>query len=236
MRYSDKLMLVTGGSNGIGREIARAYSELGAQVIVADKFGNDLDADFYRIDFADPAQTEAMMGILLDKYGDIEIIVNNVGIMQEKPIEEMSNADIWQMLNINLVSALITSREFTKNRFRRGIEKKYGRIVNIASTGYLTTVEHSEVFAASKGGLVSLTSALSATLAGYSTTVNCLSPGRIETQDYTAFSPEPHPHKKLGEPSDISRACLYLTDEANGFINGQNIIIDGGVTKRQAED
>lgn len=105
----------------------------------------------------------------------------------------------------------------------------------MASTRYLMSEPDSEAYAASKGGIVSLTHALAISLSKYNITVNCISPGWIDTGHYGELRPidhEQHPSNRVGTPEDIARMCIYLCQPENNFINGQNIIIDGGMTKK----
>ena len=111
----------------------------------------------------------------------------------------------------------------------------YGRIINIASTRGLQNEAHWEAYGASKGGLTALTASLCVSLSGSGITVNAISPGWIETGDYAALRPEDHaqhPSGRVGRPDDILRAALFLADPANDFVNGANLIVDGGMTRR----
>ncbi len=116
-----------------------------------------------------------------------------------------------------------------------GTEIQCGRIINIASTRWAQSEPDSEGYAASKGGIVSLTHALSASFSGSGVTVNCVSPGWIETGDYGVLSAADHaqhPSGRVGRPGDIARVCLMLADPRNGFIDGENIVVDGGMTRK----
>ena len=111
----------------------------------------------------------------------------------------------------------------------------FGRIVNICSTRYLMSEPGSEGYAASKGGIYSLTHALALSLAQWHITVNSISPGWIETRDYEQLRPEDHaqhPSGRVGKPEDIARLCLFICQEENDFMNGENVTIDGGMTKK----
>lgn len=233
MDYSNKKVLVTGGSNGIGKEIAKVYKEKGAFVIVADKAVCDFSNDFFGVDFSDTNQTENLMKDLYKKVDDIDIIINNVGVGQKGSLINTTTKDFLEVINTNLASVFIISREFAKNRASK--KEKWGRIINIASTRYLMSEANTESYTASKGAIVSITHSLAVTLSDYNITVNCISPGWIENYNYDSLTSEDHkqhPSKRVGKPIDIAKACLYLTDEENDFINGQNIIIDGGMTKK----
>lgn len=233
MDYSNKKVLVTGGSNGIGKEIAKTYKEKGAFVIVADKEESDFANDFFQVDFSDTSQTEKLMEELFKKVEDIDIIINNVGTGQKENLINTSTKDFLEVINTNLTSVFIISREFAKHRANK--KEKWGRIVNIASTRYLMSEANTESYTASKGAIVSITHALAVTLSDYNVTVNCISPGWIENYNYdnlTKEDHEQHPSRRVGKPIDVAKACLYLTDEENDFINGQNIVVDGGMTKK----
>jgi len=242
MDYSDKTALVTGGANGIGRAIAHAFLAAGATVLVLDideKAGaalaqscrNGENLFFHAIDLTQAEAVCSLYAALTARHGRIDILINNAGKGRFKPLTELLTEEWDEILNLNLRAAFILSREFA--RYNRGTP--YGRIINIASTRFLMSEPGSEAYAASKGGIVALTHALALSLSDERITVNCISPGWIETRDYAGLRPEDHrqhPSGRVGEPDDIARACLFLTDAANDFIDGQNLIIDGGMTRK----
>ena len=130
---------------------------------------------------------------------------------------------------------VITSRALAIHRNNEEGKQRYGRIINIASTRYLQSEPGSECYAASKGGIVSLTHALALSFSDYNITVNSISPGWIQNEDYRLLKRSDHnqhPSGRVGRPSDIASACLFLAAPENDFINGQNIVIDGGMTKK----
>ncbi|MCT4509608.1 MAG: SDR family oxidoreductase [Tepidibacter sp.] len=243
MFYSDKIVLITGAANGIGKIIAKEYCKKGAKVILSDidqKNGMILekeyknlgfDAHFYKIDLNNAQKIIDMFKFIIDKYKKIDIIINNAGISKFKSLYELT-IDEWDtIINVNLRSAFITAQEFAKYNKNTN----YGRIVNIASTRYIMSEPNSEAYAASKGGIVSLTHALAISLSENNITVNCISPGWIQNNNYSELEDidhKQHPSLRVGKPEDIARTCLFLTDEKNDFINGENIIIDGGMTKK----
>lgn len=111
----------------------------------------------------------------------------------------------------------------------------YGRIINISSTRYLMSEPGSEGYAASKGGIYALTHALAISLSPYHITVNSISPGWIQTHNYDSLTDKDHhqhPSGRVGKPEDIARTCLFLCEDKNDFINGENITVDGGMTKK----
>ncbi len=243
MDYNKRVVLVTGGANGIGRVISREYSQLGATVIVADvdeKHGNAVvdhyvksgyKAVFYRIDLQDVSAIKKMFQELIAAYGKIDILINNAGKGIFKSIYEITAEEWDEVINLNLRAAFVSAQEFAKNC----LGNDYGRIVNISSTRYLMSEPNSEAYAASKGGIISLTHALALSIGEKNITVNAISPGWIENNNYeklTVNDHGQHPSKRVGQPEDIARACLFLTDEKNDFITGQNIVVDGGMTKK----
>ena len=243
MDYNNKVVLVTGGANGIGKVISQEYIKSGATVIIADvdkKSGNAFVDEygqytnkvlFYNIDLQNALAIREMFKNIITKYQKIDILINNAGKGIFKPIYELTIEEWDEVIGLNLRAPFIAAQEFI--RYFKG--KDYGRIINIASTRYLMSEPNSEAYAASKGGIVSLTHALALSLSDENITVNAISPGWIENKNYemlTETDHRQHPSKRVGKPEDISSACLFLTDDHNDFINGQNIVIDGGMTKK----
>lgn len=243
MNYQDKVVLVTGGANGIGRAIGWAYLKLGAAVVLADideTKGNELqeqylamgyNAFFYKIDLCNVQEIDKLFETVLDKYQRIDILINNAGKSNFKSLYELSITEWDEIINLNLRAAFAAAQQFA--RHTRGTS--YARIINIASTRYLMSEANTEAYAASKGGIVALTHALAISLSAENVTVNAISPGWIENNHYeqlTENDHRQHPSKRVGQPEDIAAMCLFLTEEKNDFINGENIVIDGGMTKK----
>ena len=172
---------------------------------------------------------------ILDEWKDIVIVINNVGISKFSSITETSVEDFDKILSVNLRPVFITSRLLAIHRKAQSDSNPYGRIINICSTRYLMSEPGSEGYAASKGGIYSLTHALALSLSEWNITVNSIAPGWIQTQNYDQLRPEDHsqhPSRRVGKPEDIARMCLFLCRDENDFINGENITIDGGMTKK----
>lgn len=168
-------------------------------------------------------------------WGDIDILINNAGISEFSPITETSVEDFDKILSVNLRPAFITSRLLAIHRKSQSTANPFGRIINICSTRYLMSEPGSEGYAASKGGIYSLTHALALSLSEWHITVNSIAPGWIQNNHYEQLRPEDHtqhPSGRVGKPEDIARMCLFLSQEENDFINGENITIDGGITKK----
>ena len=212
--HKTRRVFVTGGAEGIGKAIVRAFRSAGHRVAFCDR--NE----------AAGKETE---------WGDIDIIINNAGISCFSPITETGVEDFDRILSVNLRPVFITSRRLAIHRQSQEAPNPFGRIVNICSTRYLMSEPGSEGYAASKGGIYSLTHALALSLAQWHITVNSISPGWIETRDYEQLRPEDHaqhPSGRVGKPEDIARLCLFICQEENDFMNGENVTIDGGMTKK----
>lgn len=234
-------IFVTGGAHGIGRAIVEAFAKEGDRIAfcdideergktVAEKTG----ARFFSLDVCDKETLENALHTLFEEWGDVDIIVNNVGVGGFESITETTVEHFDKILATNLRSAFITSRMLATHR-KENSNKKYGRIVNLCSTRYLQSEAGTEAYAASKGGIWSLTHALAVSLAPYRITVNCIAPGWISVNEDEILRQEDHDFHlsgRVGKADDIARTCLFLCDERNDFINGQCITVDGGVTKK----
>ena len=239
---SSKRVFITGGAEGIGKAIVEAFCLSGDQVAFCDinetagqETAKSTGSIFHKIDVSDKDALESCIQRILSEWNDIDIIVNNVGISQFSSITETSVEDFDKILSINLRPVFITSRLLAIHRKEQSSPNPYGRIINICSTRYLMSEPGSEGYAASKGGIYSLTHALALSLSEWNITVNSIAPGWIQTHDYDQLQPEDHsqhPSRRVGKPEDIARMCLFLCEENNDFINGENITIDGGMTKK----
>ncbi len=237
VNYEGKVVLVTGAANGIGLEIAKTYKGMGAAVVAADidessaEGLKDFGLDFYWVDIKKPMEIEKLFEYTVETYGKVDILINNAGISRFKPLEDLGVEEWDEVMAINLRAPFLCAKEFVK--YNRG--SSYGRVVNISSTRYLMSEPGGEAYGASKGGIVSLTHAQAVSLSGENITVNCISPGWIQNRNYDSLSEADHaqhPSKRVGKPADIARACVFLTGEENDFINGENIVVDGGMTKK----
>lgn len=244
MDFSDKTVIITGAGSGIGKGTALLYAEKGANVVVADinmeagtqTAGRILKtcgkAIFVQTDVRSESDIVRLMETALRTFGHIDILINNAGIYIFKPVYDLTVEEWDNIINTNLRSVFLCSREAA--RYMRQ-NRDGGAIVNIASTRAIMSEPNSEAYAASKGGIVAITHALAASLSEDRITVNAISPGWIETGDYSKLKGsdhEQHLSKRVGKPDDIARACLFLTSRENNFVTGINLIVDGGMTRK----
>ncbi|MGB3260260.1 SDR family NAD(P)-dependent oxidoreductase [Paenisporosarcina sp.] len=235
-----QVVIVTGASHGIGRGIAEAYVAKGAQVVLADvneKLGKEVSKQlvgsvFVKTDVRKEADIKNLMKETLKAFGRIDILINNAGKSEFKPLFDLSITEWDDVFHTNLRSVFLCSREAA---LQMREQESGGSIVNIASTRASMSEPNSEAYAATKGGIVAVTHALAASLAEHRITVNAISPGWIETGDYSELRDidhEQHLSGRVGKPSDIAKACLYLTDPQNDFVTGINLVVDGGMTRK----
>lgn len=233
--YKDKIVFITGASNGIGKILAEGYANKGAKVIATDivegSFNNS-NISFYKMDLKNKDNIRSVFSNVVKAYGKIHILINNGAISKfNKSIFDIEIDEFDQVIAVNLRGAFICSKEF----INANKNESYGRIINIASTRYNQNEAGWEAYGASKGGLVSLTNTMAISLSDTPITVNAVSPGWIEVNAYNLLSEEEHkqhPSRRVGKEKDILNACLFLTNEDNDFVNGENIIVDGGMSKK----
>lgn len=244
MDFTEKVAIVTGAANGIGKGVAALYAEKGAKVVLADvddEAGNKTAAElknlggevlFVKTDIKKEQDIIHLMETAKKHFGRIDIVINNAGKGLFKSPFEVKVEEWDDIINTNLRSVFLCSREAAKHIKENS---NGGSIVNIASTRAIMSEPNSEAYAATKGGIVALTHALAASFSEYRITVNAISPGWIHTGDYSKLTKEDHEQhlsKRVGKPDDIARACLYLTSEENDFVTGVNLVVDGGMTRK----
>lgn len=238
----NRVVIVTGAANGIGRGIANRYAHNGDKVILADidveagtKQTLELqeqgkEAFFIKTDVRIEQDIKNLINQTYQTYGKIDILINNAGKGLFKSPFDVTVEEWEDVIQTNLRSVFLCSREAARYMKQSG-----GSIVNIASTRAMMSEAHSEGYAATKGGIVAITHALAASFSEYQITVNAISPGWIETGNYEELRKEDHDQhfsKRVGTPTDIANACLYLTDSKNNFVTGINLVVDGGMTRK----
>ncbi|EOR22760.1 short-chain dehydrogenase/reductase [Niallia nealsonii AAU1] len=239
--FKDKVVIVTGASNGIGKAIAKAYLQEEAYVVLADideSQGKQLldsieqkeKALFIKTDVRSETEIIHLVHTTKAKFGKIDILINNVGKGVFKSFYDLTIEEWDNVINTNLRSVFLCSREVAK--IMRDQDSK-GSIINMSSSRAYMSEPNTESYSASKGGIMAITHALANSLADAHITVNSISPGWIETKDYEnlrEIDHEQHLSKRVGKPEDIARACLFLTNPQNNFITGTNLMVDGGMT------
>ncbi|WP_214768987.1 glucose 1-dehydrogenase [Exiguobacterium sp. s39] len=244
MNHVNQTVIITGAANGIGAELARTYATHGANVVLADidqmtgdELVQQIEEDggtsyFYHLDIQHEKDVQLLIEKAIEHTGRIDIVINNAGIMIRKPLLELSLEEWDRVHHTNLRSIFLTTKAATPYLKQ---SKSGGRIVNLASTRAFMSEPHTESYASTKGGIFALTHALAVSLGEDGILVNAIAPGWIETGDYQELSPEDHsqhPAGRVGKPSDVARAALYLTHPDNDFLTGETLVLDGGMTRK----
>ncbi|KGI85565.1 SDR family oxidoreductase [Exiguobacterium sp. s5] len=225
-------MIITGVSQGIGRELARHFST--TYRVVGLDIGQDPQLEgvtFHQMDLGDHEDVNSVFKVIHQEVGTAHVLINNGGVSSlVKPMTELDVETFKRVIDVNLVGTFACSKAFLT--LNEGAD--FGRIINVASTRALQNEADWEAYGASKGGIVSLTQSMAVSLAERPITVNAVSPGWIHTSDEALrdIDHAQHPSGRVGTPEDIVRAVSYLIDEKNDFVNGQNLIVDGGMTKK----
>ena len=219
--FIDKVVAVTGGAQGIGKCIAEEFAKAGAHVCVIDiQEGNHLVGDI-----SDKSVLEACAADVIKRYGKIDILINNaLPIM--KGIDECSYEEFQYALSVGVTAPFYLAKLFSSH-FAEGAS-----IINISSSRDRMSQPQTESYTAAKGGIAALTHSLAVSMAG-KVRVNSISPGWIDTsyQVYEGPDAVQQPCGRVGNPLDIANMALYLCSEKAGFITGENICIDGGMTR-----
>jgi len=224
-----KVALVTGGAQGIGRAIAALLAQRGYRVAVADlKAGKGGDFLFVRTDVSSEPSVRACLRSIVKRFGRLDALVNNAGLTGpgNGPVEKLALREWNRRIGVNLTGPYLMAKHCAPHLRRRG-----GAIVNIASTRALQSEPDTEAYAAAKAGLVGLTHALAMSL-GPEVRVNCVSPGWIAKQAVRKKDHAQHPAGRVGRGEDIAEIVAYLLSDAAGFVTGQNFVVDGGMTKK----
>ena len=220
--FKDKVVVVTGGANGIGKCIAEQFAKNGSQVCGIDK----VPGSHYVGDIADKCVIESFVKYIADNYGRVDYIINNaLPIM--KGIDDCSYEDFQYALSVGVAAP------FYLVKLLIPYLTQGASIINISSSRDRMSQPQTESYTAAKGGIAALTHALAVSLAGKAR-VNSISPGWIDTQyvEYEGADALQQPVGRVGNPMDIANMVLFLCSEKAGFITGENICIDGGMTKQ----
>jgi len=242
---SGQVAVVTGASQGLGKAIAIGLATNGATVACVARSADKLAATVAEIeaaggkgvavacDVTDREATDAAIKKIADDHGRLDILVNNAGITRDKTMRGMSDEEWDSVIATNLTSCFVCCRAAA------GImrKKKYGRIINMASVSGLIGNQGQANYSASKAGMIGMTRTMSKELVNRGVTVNAVAPGFIASE-MTESMPvgildeviKSIPAKRIGDPEDVAAAVLFLASPAAGYISGQTIVVDGGMT------
>ena len=245
LKLNNKVAIVTGASRGIGRSIAQEISNSGAHVVCVSRSEDDLlkiskklnDEGFssssFVCDVSNPNDFKKLIDDTVSKFNQVDILVNNAGITKDNLIMRMSESDWNTVIDVNLKGVFNGIKAVS----RQMMKQKYGRIINISSIVGLIGNPGQANYAASKAGVIGLGKAVSKELASRNITVNTIAPGYIETDMVEDIQEtvkdnlfKQIPLGRIGKPSDIATAVLYLASDEAGYITGQTLTIDGGMT------
>ena len=220
--FENKVAVVTGGAKGIGKAIAREFRKAGAEVCVIDLLPND----YFVGDLADRAVLEEFARKVIADHGHVDYLINNA-LPLMKGIGECSYEEFNYALRVGVTAPFYLTKLFAPH-FAPG-----AAVVNISSSRDRMSQPQTESYTAAKGGISALTHALAVSLAGR-VRVNSISPGWIETGDAVWTGPDAaqQPAGRVGTPLDIASMVLFLCSDKAGFITGENICIDGGMTRQ----
>lgn len=238
----EKVVLVTGASMGIGKAIAKLMAENGFKVIAnynkSEEAARELqkslqiegcDIDIFKADVSKREQVKEMIDFVIDKYGRIDVLVNNAGIDQEKMFQDITDEDWKNIMDVDLYSVFCVTQEVVNNM----IHNKKGSIINISSCYGVNGGSFAVAYSAAKAGIIGLTKSLAKELGPSNITVNAIAPGCINTDMNSHLSEEDFkqiidetPLGRIGEGIDIARCVKWLAEDE--FTTGQVISIDGG--------
>lgn len=242
---SGKVAVVTGASRGLGEGMALALARAGADCALVSRSAADLEKVAEQVralgrralaitaDVADVKSVEAMAAQAESRLGRVDILVNNAGVNVRKPAAEYTEADWDQVLDVNLKGAFFTTLAVGRAMLRR----KRGRIINICSLTSAIGIRNIPAYAASKGGLFSLTRALAVEWAPSGVTVNAIGPGYFLTPMTQPLFEDPErrawiesriPLGRPGQPADLGGAVVFLASDASSYVTGQILFVDGG--------
>jgi 3-oxoacyl-[acyl-carrier protein] reductase len=249
MSTTQRVAFVTGGSRGIGEAIVLALAADGYRVIAvarnADKLASVVKAaadssasaggavEPVALDIADSGALTAAIEGTIEKHGRLDTLVNNAGITRDGLFMRMEDKDFDDVINTNLRSAFVACRAAARPMIRA----KWGRIINIASASGLVGNAGQVNYSASKAGLMGMTKSIARELAGKQVTANCVAPGFITTDMTDVLPPQIKEHvlgviplRRFGNVQDIASVVSFLASEKSGYITGQVIAVDGGMT------
>ena len=243
-RHKGRVAAITGGARGIGQAFARRLASEGAAVAVVDLepaadtmamlSGAGAEAEAFRADVTSEDDVARLSGEVLERFGRCDILVNNAGIYPNEPFEAVTFAKWRRVMSVNLDSMFLTARAFVPGMAERG----WGRIVNMASNTFNTSVTGYSHYIASKGGAIGFTRALASDLADRGITVNAIAPSLVRTHGTEVTNPRSDERfasvsamqaiKRTQMPDDLTGALSFLASDDAAFLTGQTLYVDGG--------
>jgi pyridoxal 4-dehydrogenase len=239
-KLNNRVGIVTGGAQGIGKAIADKLADEGATVVVADVNGEGAEQAApkggagMRVDVSNEEDVKRMVDETTSRFGKLDVLINNAAIIPFTPWDEVSFDDWRRIVSVNLDGTYLTCHHAQRPMREAG----YGRIVNIASNAVLAGTPNLAHYIASKGGILAFTRALAREIGKYGITVNSIAPGLTETEGVLA---SPHAEAfefvqtlqcipRRGIAADIAPAAAFLASEEAGWITGQMLVVDGGMS------
>ena len=237
----DRVVIVTGGAQGIGEACARRFAREGAQVVIADvadargqALAAELGATYQHCDVGDKAQVDALVAQVLRQHGRIDVLVNNAGIFKAANFLQVTEADFDAVLRVNLKGAFLVGQAVARVMAQAG----RGAIVNMSSVNSVLAIPDIASYNVSKGGINQLTRAMALALADQGVRVNAVGPGTIATElaaQAVLTSEEAKnkimmrtPIKRLGEPAEVADVVAFLASDAASYMTGEIVMVDGG--------
>ncbi|MBI5667260.1 MAG: SDR family oxidoreductase [Chloroflexi bacterium] len=245
MDFTDKIVLVTGASRGIGRACARLFAEHGARVAVhyhanrtaADETLAALPGSGHRLvraDIANPAEVQAMVNAVTEQMGGLHVLVNNAGIYEKRPFADLSYDDWLAHWHVNIQTNLLGAANAAFCTARHMMQHGGGRIVNVSSRGAFRGEPDSPAYGAAKAGMNAMSQSLAKALAPYNIIVTAVAPGWVETDmaaEHLAQRGDEmrqqSPLGRIAQPEEIARAVLFLASEGTDFLTGAIVDING---------
>ncbi|MGN7956944.1 SDR family oxidoreductase [Agrobacterium tumefaciens] len=245
----NRIAVITGSGRGLGFEIAKAFAEAGAHVWLTGRNAETLEeaadtlrnaggkADYAAFDIADTAAGSALVRRIMDEFGHLDILVNNVGARDRRPLAEFSDDDVLELIRTDLTSSVSLSRDAAQAMNANA----YGRIITITSILGHIVRPGDAIYPVAKQGLTGLMRAIAVEYGARGITSNAIAPGMFATETNAALAENPEmvafaklrvPLERWGRPDEIAGAALFLASDAASFVNGHVLTVDGGMSVR----